>query len=162
MTISGRITVSFHRERMNEVARAMSYKKYFWTTFVFLAGGVLLLASTAFADAVEQGLVDALLGFLDEALPDGIAFLRRAEAEETERGVGEAVFGGRFGEHLRRHAARGEIDEVVAFERGFARGAIEFSEGARDMARLVRSGLFVEGRKNGAVRLDGVEILGQH
>jgi uncharacterized membrane protein YgcG len=57
MTISGRITVSFHRERMNEVARAMSYKKFFWTPFVFLAGGVLLLASTVFADTVEHGLV---------------------------------------------------------------------------------------------------------
>ena len=35
----------------------MSYKKSFWTTFVFLAGGVFLLASTVFADTVEQGLV---------------------------------------------------------------------------------------------------------
>jgi hypothetical protein len=56
MTISGRIIVSFHRERMNEVARAMSYKKSFRTTLVFLVGGLFLLASTAFADAVEQGL----------------------------------------------------------------------------------------------------------
>lgn len=57
MTISSRTIVSFHRERMNEVARAMSYKKSFWTTFVFLAGGVLLLASTVYADTVEQSLV---------------------------------------------------------------------------------------------------------
>jgi len=35
----------------------MSYKKSFWTTFVFLVGGVFLLASTVFADAVEQSLV---------------------------------------------------------------------------------------------------------
>jgi hypothetical protein len=35
----------------------MSYKKSFWTTFVFLVGGVLLLASTVFADAVEQIMV---------------------------------------------------------------------------------------------------------
>ncbi len=35
----------------------MSYKKFFCTTLMFLAGGVFLLASTVFADAVEQGLV---------------------------------------------------------------------------------------------------------
>ncbi len=57
MTISGRITVSFHSERMNEVARAMSYMKSFWATFMFLAAGILLLTSTVFADAVEQSLV---------------------------------------------------------------------------------------------------------
>jgi len=35
----------------------MSYKKSFWITFVFLVGGVFLLASSVFADAVDQGLV---------------------------------------------------------------------------------------------------------
>jgi len=35
----------------------MSYKKSFWTTFLFLVGGILLLASSAFADAVDQSLV---------------------------------------------------------------------------------------------------------
>ena len=35
----------------------MSYKKSFWTTFAFLSGVVFLLASTVFADTVEQSLV---------------------------------------------------------------------------------------------------------
>jgi hypothetical protein len=35
----------------------MCYKKSFWTPFVFLVGGVFLLASTVFADSVEQSLV---------------------------------------------------------------------------------------------------------
>jgi len=34
----------------------MRYKKFFWTTVAFIAGGVFLLASSAFADAVEQSL----------------------------------------------------------------------------------------------------------
>ncbi|MGE5256372.1 MAG: hypothetical protein ACM3KE_06860 [Hyphomicrobiales bacterium] len=34
----------------------MRYKRSIWTTFMVLAGGVFLLASTAFADAVEQRL----------------------------------------------------------------------------------------------------------
>ena len=34
----------------------MRHKNYFWTTFVFLSGVVFLLASTAFADTVEQSL----------------------------------------------------------------------------------------------------------
>ena len=35
----------------------MRYKKFFGTIFVLIAGGVFLLASTVFADAVEQSLV---------------------------------------------------------------------------------------------------------
>jgi hypothetical protein len=35
----------------------MRYHKTFWTTFAFIAGGVFLLASTVFADVVEQSLV---------------------------------------------------------------------------------------------------------
>ena len=35
----------------------MSYKKSFWTTFASLSGVVFLLASTVFADTVEQSLV---------------------------------------------------------------------------------------------------------
>ena len=57
MTISDRIIVSFHRERMNEVARTMRYKRSFWTNFAFLSGVVFLMASTVYADTVEQGLV---------------------------------------------------------------------------------------------------------
>jgi len=50
---------------MNEVTHAMSYKKSFWKTFVFLLGGAFLLASPVFADAVGQSLVQ-----LPEAIKD--------------------------------------------------------------------------------------------
>jgi hypothetical protein len=64
--------------------------------------------------AVEQLLVDALLRLLDQALPDRVALLRGPEAEEAERGVGQAVLGRGLREHLRRHAARGQVDQVVS------------------------------------------------
>lgn len=48
--------MSFHREHINEVARAMSYKKTFWKAFVFLWVGVFLMASPVFADIVDQSL----------------------------------------------------------------------------------------------------------
>ena len=35
----------------------MSYNKNLWKAFVFVAGGIFLLASTVFADAVEQSLM---------------------------------------------------------------------------------------------------------
>jgi hypothetical protein len=65
--ISDRTIVSFHRERMNEVARAMSLKKSFWKTIVFLFGGALLLASPVFADPVDQSLAQLPAAVKDRA-----------------------------------------------------------------------------------------------
>ena len=77
-------------------------------------GDVKRLPVVVVVRALEQGLVDAFTGLVDEAFPDGIALLGGAEAEEAEGGVGEAVFRGRLGEHLRGDAAGGEVDQVVA------------------------------------------------
>jgi len=109
--------------------------------------------------AVQERFIDALLRFLDEAFPDGIPFLGWAKSEEPEGGVGEAVFGGGLGEHLRGDAAGGEIDEVVAFQGGLPGGAIKLTEGVGHMAWLVWARLFSVGGKNGAVGLDGIEIM---
>ncbi len=112
--------------------------------------------------AVEQLLVDALLGLLDQAFPDGIAFLRRPEAEESEGGVGQAIFGRRLREHLRGDAAGGQVDEVVALEGRLAGGAVIFAEGVRDVAGLVRPRLFARRGQDGAVGLDGFQVVAQH
>ncbi len=45
----------------------MSYKKFIWTIFMFLAGGVFLLASTVFADVVEQDLIQMPAPIKDRA-----------------------------------------------------------------------------------------------
>ena len=92
--------------------------------------------------AVEELFVDALAGFFDEAFPDGITFFGRAKSEEAERGIGEAVFGGGLGEHLRGDTTRSEVDEVEAFERGLAGGAVELAEGVGYVAWFVRARLF--------------------
>ena len=112
--------------------------------------------------AVQELLVDALAGLFDEALPDGVALLGRAEGEEAEGGVGEAVFRGGLGEHLRGDAARREIDEIVAAQRGLAGGAIEFSKREGDVAGFVGAGNLTVGRQERAVWLDRVQIVGQH
>ena len=91
--------------------------------------------------AVEQGLVDSLLGFFDETLPNGIALLGGAEREETERGVGQAVFRSGLGEHLRGDAARGEVDQIVTLEGGLTSSAIELSKGKGDMTGFIRARL---------------------
>ena len=112
--------------------------------------------------AVEELLVDALAGLLDEAFPDGIPLLGGTEGEEAEGGVGQAVFGGGLGEHLRRDAACGEVDQVEALEGAFTRGPVELAEGEGDVAGFVRTGLLAVRGKDGAVGLDRIEIMGQH
>jgi hypothetical protein len=106
--------------------------------------------------AVEELLVDALAGFLDEAFPNGIALFGRAEAKKGERGVREAVFGGGLRKHLGRDAARSEVDDVVAFEGSFAGAAVVFTEGVGDVAGLVRAWLFAGSGEDGTVWLDRV------
>ena len=96
--ISDRTIVSFHRERMNEVARAMSLKKSFWKTIVFLFGGALLLASPVFADPVDQSLAQLPAAVKDraremiqkgiageDAVPDKIAPPRRRGRNGRQR-----------------------------------------------------------------------------
>jgi hypothetical protein len=56
MTISGRAIASSHREDINEAEGAMGCQTSLWKSCVLIAGVVFLLVSTAFADAVEQGL----------------------------------------------------------------------------------------------------------
>jgi hypothetical protein len=61
---------------MNEVTRAMSYKKSFWKTFVFLLGGAFLMASPVFADIVDQSLVQLPVSIKDrtrEMIQKGIS-----------------------------------------------------------------------------------------
>jgi hypothetical protein len=61
---------------MNEVARAMSYNKSLWKTFVVIAGGIFLVASTVFADPVEQSLVQMSATIKDrtrEMIQKGVA-----------------------------------------------------------------------------------------
>ena len=111
--------------------------------------------------AVEQLLVEALLGLLDEAFPDGVAFLGGAEAEEAEGGVGQAVLGGRLGEHLGRDGAGREVEEVVTGQGTFAGGTVVFAQGEGDVARFVGPGVFSGNGERGAVRLDGVEVVAQ-
>lgn len=111
--------------------------------------------------AVEEGFVDADLGFLDEAFPDGVALFGGAEAEEAEGGVGEAVLRRGLGEHLGGDAAGGEVNEVVTLEGGLPGGAVVFAEGVGDMAGLVGPGLFAGGREDGAIGLDGVQVVTQ-
>jgi len=125
-------------------------------------GDVECLPVVVVIAAVEQLLVDALLGFLDEAFPDGVALLGRAEAEEAERGVGEAVFRGGLGKHLRGDTAGRQIDEVVALEGGLASGTIIIAEGIGDVARFVGARLLAGSGKDGAVGLDGVEVVAQN
>ena len=125
-------------------------------------GDVERLPVVVVVAAVEELLVDALAGLLDEPLPDGVALLGGAEGEEAEGGVGQAVFGGGLGEHLRRDAAGGEVDQVEALEGAFARGPVKFAEGEGDVAGLVGTGLLAVRGKDGAVGLDRIEIMGQH
>jgi hypothetical protein len=76
MTISDRTIVSFHREHMNEVARAMSYKKTFWNAFVFFWVGAFLMASPVFADSVDQRLAQMPASIKDrtrEMIKEGIS-----------------------------------------------------------------------------------------
>ena len=91
-----------------------------------------------------------------------VALLGRTEAQEAEGGVGEAVFGGRLGEHLRGDAARGEVDDVVALEGRLAGGAKILAEGEGDVAGFVGTGEFAVGREDRAVGLDRVEVVAQH
>jgi len=111
--------------------------------------------------AVEQLLVDAALRLLDQALPYGVALLRRPEAQEPQSGVRKAVFGERLREHLGRHAARSQVYEVKALERRLARVAVVLPEREYDMPRLIRPGLLAWDGKNGAVGLYRVEIVAQ-
>ena len=111
---------------------------------------------------MEERLVDPLLSFLDEAFPDGIAILGRTEAKESERSVGEAVFGRGLREHLRGNAARREVDEIVVVECGLAGRAIIFAEGVGDVAGFVGARELAGSGKDSAVRLDGVDVVAQH
>jgi len=52
--------------------------------------------------------------------------------------------------------------EVVALERGFAGGAVVFTEGEGDMAGFVGARLLAIGWQDGAVGLDRVEVVAQH
>jgi hypothetical protein len=63
--------------------------------------------------------------------------LEGPKAEQAEGGVGQAVFRRWLGEHLRGDAARGEVDEVVTLEGGFAGGSVVFAESVGHVAGLV-------------------------
>ena len=112
--------------------------------------------------AVEQELVEPLAGFLDETLPDGVALLGGTEREKAERGVGEAVFAGGLGEGLGGDAAGSEVDQVEAFQAGLARCTEIFAEGEGDMAGLIGAGAFAGNGSDGAVGINGVEVVAQH
>ena len=71
----------------------MRYKKFFWTTFAFIAGGVFLLASSAFADAVEQSLSqmpaaikDRTRAMIQKGVPseDAIQFIQAMNANRFQ------------------------------------------------------------------------------
>jgi hypothetical protein len=109
--------------------------------------------------AVEELFVDADLGLFDEALPDGVALLGRAEAEEAEGGVGEAVFGGGLGKHLCRHAAGGEIDQIVALECGLAGDTVVFAEGVGYVTGFVGTGRLTRSGQDAAVGLDRIQVM---
>lgn len=79
-----------------------------------------------------------------------------------QRGVGEAVFRGGLGKHLRGDTAGRQIDEVVALEIGLAGGTIIIAEGIGDVARFVGARLLAGSGKDGAVGLDGVEVVAQN
>ncbi|MCU0793545.1 MAG: hypothetical protein MUE42_12010 [Opitutaceae bacterium] len=125
-------------------------------------GDVECLPVVVVVGAVEEGLVDALAGLVHEAFPDRVALLGGAEAEEAEGGVGEAVFRRGLGEHLGGDATGGEVDQVVALERGLAGGAVVFAEGEGDVAGLVGAGFLAGGGKDGSIGLDGVQVVAQH
>ena len=125
-------------------------------------GDVERLPMVVVVGAMQQRFIDAFAGLVDETFPDWISFFGGAEAEEAERSVGEAVFGGRLREHLRGDAACGEIDDIVALKRGLAGGAVKFAERERDVTGFVGPGLLAVGGQNGAVRLDGFKIVAQH
>ena len=112
--------------------------------------------------AMQQHLVESLPGFVDQPLPHGVALLGRAEAQQAEGGVGEAVLRRRIGENLGGHAARREVDDVVPLQRGLAGGAVKFSECKGDVPGFVRAGLLAGNRGDGAVGVDRVQILAQH
>ena len=125
-------------------------------------GDVEGLPMVVVVGAVEEGFIDAFAGLVHEAFPDGVALFGRTEAEEPEGGVGEAIFSRRLGEHLRGDAARGEVDDVVAFEGGRAGRAVIFAEGECDVAGFIGAGELAVGGQNGAVRLNGIEVVAQH
>ena len=117
-------------------------------------GDVERLPVVVVVAAVQELLVDPLLRLLDQALPDRVAVLGRAEAEEPEGRVREAVLRRRLGEHLGRHAARRQVDDVEALQGRLARGAVVFAECKRDVSRLIRAGFLAGGGEDGAVGLD--------
>jgi hypothetical protein len=79
---------------MNEVARVMSYKKSFWTTFAFLSGVVFLLASTVFADTVEQSLVQVPVPIKDHTR----AMIQKGVPSEDAIKLIQAMIANRFQE----------------------------------------------------------------
>ena len=72
----------------------MSYKKSFWTTFAFLSGVVFLLASTVFADTVEQSLVQVPVPIKDHTR----AMIQKGVPSEDAIKLIQAMIANRFQE----------------------------------------------------------------
>jgi hypothetical protein len=110
---------------------------------------------------MKELLVDPLLRFLHQPFPDAVTLFGRAEAKQSERSVSQAVFRRRLGEHLGGDTAGSQIDEVKPLQVCLAGGAEVLTERVGGMAGLVRAGGLSRSGEEGAVRLNGIEVMTQ-
>jgi len=111
---------------------------------------------------IEQQLVEALAGLVDETFPDGIALFGGAKGKQGQGGVGEAVLLRRVAKYLGGYAARGEVDEVLAIQFRFSCSPVEFADCEGGVAGLVEPRLFALDGRDRSILVDGIQIVAEH
>ena len=112
--------------------------------------------------ARKQTFIEAFTGGIEQAFPDGVAILGRAEREQSESGVSQAVLKGFLRKRLESNAAGREIYEIVFLQMRLACQPIILAQRERDMAGFIEQECLAFRGSNGTIFIDRVEVVAKH